>query len=69
MEPVEKFVKRILLVVFMIAAFIVALVFEEFGGKGWAGLAVLCVGGIAAGIGHALWKQLKKGRLLTTFRS
>ena len=60
MEPSEKFIKRLLKFVFMVAAFIVAIVFEEFSGKGWVGLSIFAIGATIGGLGHFLLKELKK---------
>jgi hypothetical protein len=60
MEPAEKFVKRLLMLAVMIPLLIIALVFDEFGGKGWVGLAILVVGAVAASLCHHLWKELRK---------
>lgn len=60
MEPLEKFIKRFLQLVLMIALFIVAIVFDEFAGKGWPGLGIFVFGAIAGGMAHMLWKELKK---------
>jgi hypothetical protein len=60
MEPGEKFVKNLLKLVFIVAAFIVAIVLEEYSGKGWLGLLIFAVGATVAGLGHFLWKELKK---------
>ena len=60
MEPVEKFIKCFLLLALMSVLFIVAIVFDEFAGKGWAGLGIFVIGAIAGGMVHMLWKEFKK---------
>jgi hypothetical protein len=60
MEPSEKFIKRFLKLAFVIAALIVAFVFEELSGKGWMGLAIFAIGTVVAGFGHFLLKELRK---------
>jgi hypothetical protein len=60
MEPGEKFVKRLLKFVLMIALFIIAIIVEEVAGKGWTGLMIFVMGAVIAGMGHVLWKELKK---------
>jgi hypothetical protein len=60
MEPGEKFVKHFLKFVFIAAAFIVATVLDEYAGKGWLGLLIFMVGACIAGLGHLLWKELRK---------
>jgi hypothetical protein len=60
MEPGERFIKRFLKFILMIAAFVIALVFEELSGKGWLGVLIFAIGAVIAGAGHALLKELKK---------
>jgi hypothetical protein len=54
MEPGERFIKRFLKFVLMIAAFVIALVFEELSGKGWLGVLIFVIGAVIAGAGHIL---------------
>lgn len=45
MEPGEKFMRRILKFVFMIVAFVIAVVFGEFSfGMGWVGAVIFVIG-------------------------
>jgi hypothetical protein len=46
--------------VLIIALFIVALVFDDFAGKGWPGLVIFAIGAAIGAMGHAVWKELKK---------
>jgi hypothetical protein len=59
MEPGEKFIKRVLKFVLMIVLFIIAIVFDEFGGKGWFGLVVFVIGATVGALAVDLFKSLK----------
>jgi hypothetical protein len=61
MEPAEKFIRRVLKFVFMILAFIVAIVFGEFyRGMGWVGALICVIGAGMGALGLYLLKDLKK---------
>ena len=61
MEPSEKFIRRILMLVFMIVAFIVSIVFGEFyRGMGWLGVLIFVVGAAMGALGVYLFKDLRK---------
>jgi hypothetical protein len=60
MEPGEKFIRRLLKLVLMILAFIVAIVFGEFyRGMGWVGVLVFVVGASMGALGMYLLKDLR----------
>jgi hypothetical protein len=60
MEPGEKFLRRILKSVFMILAFVVAIVFGEFyRGMGWVGALIFVIGASMGALGVYLLKDLK----------
>lgn len=59
MEPLEKLIRRLLTFVFMILAFIVAIVFAEYyRGMGWLGVLIFIIGVAMAALGTHLWKKL-----------
>ena len=61
MEPSEKFIRRILMLVFMIVAFIVSIVFGEFyRGMGWLGVLIFLFGAAMGALGVYLFKDLRK---------
>jgi ABC-type Fe3+ transport system permease subunit len=60
MEPGQKFIRRLLIFLFMIPLFIVAFVLDEVAGKGWAALGIFAIGGVIGGMGHFLWKEFRK---------
>ena len=60
MEPGEKFLRRLLTFVFMILAFVVAIVFDEFHGTGRVGALIFVIGAAMGALGAYLWKTLKK---------
>ena len=67
MEPGEKFIRRILKFVFMILAFVVAIVFDEFSFlMGWLGVGIFIIGASmgALALSHPL-EGFKKPRDLT----
>ena len=60
MEPGEKFIRRLLKFVFMLLAFIVALVFEEFSFRmGWVGVFVFVIGASMGALAIYLLKDLR----------
>jgi ABC-type Fe3+ transport system permease subunit len=59
MEPGEKFLRRLLTFVFMIVAFVVAIVFDEFHGMGGVGALIFVIGAAMGALGTYLWKTLK----------
>jgi hypothetical protein len=59
-EPAENFVRRLAKVAFMILAFIVSIVFEEFyHGMGWVGALILIIGASMGALGMYLLKDLR----------
>jgi hypothetical protein len=59
MEPGEKFIRRLLKLVLMILAFIVAIVFGEFyRGMGWVGVLVFVGGASMGALGMYLLKDI-----------
>ena len=60
MEPGEKFIRRLLKFVFMILAFIVAIVFGEFyRGMGWLGALIFIIGASMGALAMYLLKDLR----------
>jgi hypothetical protein len=60
MEPGEKFIRRLLKFVFMILAFVVAIVFGEFSfGMRWLGAAIFIIGASMGAQPIYLVKDLK----------
>jgi hypothetical protein len=60
MEPGEKFIRRLLKFVFMILAFVVAIVFGEFSfGRGWFGAVIFIVGASMGALAIYLLKDLR----------
>ena len=60
MEPGEKFIRRILKVVFMILAFVVALVFDESSFRmGWLGVVIFIIGASMGALALYLLKDLR----------
>lgn len=61
MEPAEKVIRRLLILVFMIVAFIVSMVFGEFyRGMGWPGVLIFVLGAVMGALGVYLFKELRK---------
>jgi hypothetical protein len=60
MEPGEKFIRRLLKFVFMILAFVVAIVFGEFSfGMGWLGVVIFIIGASMGALAIYLLKDLR----------
>ena len=60
MEPAEKLIRRLLTLVFMILAFVIAMVFEEYyRGMGWLGVLIFIIGAAMGALGIHLWKNLR----------
>jgi hypothetical protein len=60
MEPGEKFIRRILKFVFMILAFVVAIVFDEFSFRmGWLGVVIFIIGASMGTLALYLLKDLR----------
>jgi Na+/proline symporter len=60
MEPAEKLIRRLLTFVFMILAFVVAIVFGEYyRGMGWVGVVIFIIGAAMGALGIHLWKSLR----------
>jgi hypothetical protein len=60
MEPGEKFIRRLLKFVFMILAFVIAIVFEESSfGMGRLGALIFIIGASMGALAAYLWKDLK----------
>jgi hypothetical protein len=60
MEPGEKFIRRLLKLVFMILAFVVAIVFGEFSfGMGWLGAVIFIIGASMGALAVYLLKDLR----------
>ena len=60
MEPAEKFIRRLLMFVFMIVAFIIAIVFGEFyRGMGWLGALIFVIGAAMGALGTYLFKNFR----------
>jgi hypothetical protein len=60
MEPGEKFIRRLPKFVFMILAFIVAIVFgESYRGMGWIGALIFIIGASTGALGMYLLKDLR----------
>jgi hypothetical protein len=60
MEPGEKFIRRLLKFLFMILAFVIAIVFGEFyRGMGWVGALVFVIGASMGALGLYLFKDLR----------
>jgi hypothetical protein len=59
MEPSEKFIRRLLKLVLMILAFVIAIVFEEFRGMGWVGVLIFVIGASIGALGTYLLKSLR----------
>jgi len=60
MEPLEKLIRRLLTFVFMILAFVVAMVFGEYRGMGWLGVLIFIIGAAMGALGLYLLKTLRK---------
>ena len=60
MEPGEKFIRRLLKFVFMILAFVIAIVFGEFSfGMGWFGVVIFIIGASMGALAIFLLKDLR----------
>jgi hypothetical protein len=61
MEPVEKFIRRLLKFVLMILAFMIAIVFGEFyRGMGWVGALIFIIGALMGALGTYLLEDSEK---------
>jgi len=68
MEPGEKFIRRLLKFVFMILAFVVAIVFGELSfGMGWFGAVIFIVGASSGRTGHLSLEGFEKLRGTSPF--
>lgn len=60
MEPGEKFIRRLLKFVFIILAFILAIVFGEVSfGMGWFGAVIFMIGALMGAVAVHLLKDLR----------
>ena len=61
MEPGENFIRRLLKFVFMVLAFIVAIVFgESYRGMGWIGALIFIIGASMGALGHVSLEGFEK---------
>jgi hypothetical protein len=57
MEPAEKFARTVIKLAFVVFAFIVSIVFEEFGHGSW-GFLIFIIGCVFGGLALTVWKKL-----------